>query len=315
MSSPIPDAVEVAVIGAGPAGLTAALVLGRQKRTVVLVDSGQPRNAPATEMHMYLGLDGRSPKDLRRTGMEEVAGHPNVEIVHSTVTGIEVTGPDTPVSLATSDGRSFLAERLLVTAGVRDDVSGIPGVAARFGQGVYHCPFCHGHEVDGRRLAVLTDAPENPAQPGLQAVYLATHFSRDVTLLTNGHPVPDEIRETLARNGVGLEHRPVTELGGTDGALTVSVGDEELTFGAVFHTPREQPRDSVLGLDLETEGAHILVDWQQRTSDPRVFAAGDCARRRDDPVPLAFVARAVAAGQAAGLWIDQDLFRAQAGLG
>ncbi|MET3859386.1 thioredoxin reductase [Dietzia sp. 2505] len=315
MPSPTPTAVEVAVIGAGPAGLTAALVLGRQKRTVVLIDAGQPRNAPATEMHMYLGLDGRPPEQLRSVGMEEVAGHPNVEIVHSTVTGLEVTDPDTPIRLSTSDGGGFLAERLLVTAGVRDDVSGIPGVAERFGQGVFHCPFCHGHEVDGRRLAVLTDAPENPAQPGLQAVYLATHFSRDVTLLTNGHPVPDEINATLTRNGVGVDHRPVTEVAGADGDLTVSVGGEDLGFGAVFHTPRELPRHSVPGLEIETEGAHILVDWQQRTSDPRVFAAGDCARRRDDPVPLAFVARAVAAGQAAALWIDQDLFRVRAGLG
>ncbi|MBB1040356.1 MULTISPECIES: NAD(P)/FAD-dependent oxidoreductase [unclassified Dietzia] len=315
MPSPTPTAVEVAVIGAGPACLTATLVLGRQKRRVVLVDSGQPRNAPATEMHMYLGLDGRPPEQLRSVGMEEVAAHPNVEIVHSTVTDLEVADSDTPIRLSTSDGGAFLAERLLVTAGVRDDVSGIPGVAERFGQGVFHCPFCHGHEVDGRRLAVLTDAPENPAQPGLQAVYLATHFSRDVTLLTNGHPVPDEIHGILSRNGVGVDHRPVTGVAGTDGALTVSAGGEELTFGAVFHTPREQPRHSVLGLDVETEGAPILVDWQQRTSDPRVFAAGDCARRRDDPVPLAFVARAVAAGQAAALWIDQDLFRVQAGLG
>lgn len=315
MSSPTPPAVEVAVIGAGPAGLTAALVLGRQKRTVVLVDAGQPRNAPATEMHMYLGFDGRPPEQLRGVGMDEVAAHPNVEIVHSTVSGLEVTDDDTPIRLETSDGGSFLAERLLLTAGVRDDVSGIPGVAERFGQGVFHCPFCHGHEVDGRRLAVLTDAPENPAQPGLQAVYLATHFSRDVTLLANGHSVPDEIHETLARNAIVVDHRAVAEVTGTDGALTVSAGGEDLTFGAVFHTPRELPRHSVLGLDVETEGAHILVDWQQRTSDPRVFAAGDCARRRDDPVPLAFVARAVAAGQAAGLWIDQDLFRIQAGLG
>ncbi|MFL0578637.1 NAD(P)/FAD-dependent oxidoreductase [Dietzia sp. 179-F 9C3 NHS] len=315
MPSPTPTAAEVAVIGAGPAGLTAALVLGRQKRRVVLVDSGQPRNAPATEMHMYLGLDGRPPEQLRSVGMDEVAGHPNVEIVHSTVTSLEVTDADTPIRLSTSDGGSFLVERLLVTAGVRDDVSGIPGVAERFGRGVFHCPFCHGHEVDGRRLAVLTDAPENPAQPGLQAVYLAAHFSRDVTLLTNGHPVPDEIHEALARNGIVVDHRPVTEVTGVDGDLTVSAGGEDLSFGAVFHSPRELPRHSVFGLDVETEGAHILVDWQQRTTDPRVFAAGDCARRRDDPIPLAFVARAVAAGQAAALWIDQDLFRVEAGLG
>ncbi|MEH6382030.1 MAG: FAD-dependent oxidoreductase, partial [Dietzia cercidiphylli] len=88
MSSPTPPAVEVAVIGAGPAGLTAALVLGRQKRTVVLVDAGQPRNAPATEMHMYLGFDGRPPEQLRGVGMDEVAAHPNVEIVHTTVSGL-----------------------------------------------------------------------------------------------------------------------------------------------------------------------------------------------------------------------------------
>lgn len=315
MSSPTPTEVEVAIIGGGSAGLTAALVLGRQKRHVVLIDSGQPRNAPATEMHMYLGLDGRPPGDLRALGIDEIGAHPNVELVHSAVTGVELTEDTGPIRLSTADGGTYLAERLLLATGVRDDVSPIPGVAERFGKGVFHCPFCHGHEVDGRRLAVLTDAPENPAQPGFQAVYLATHFSRDVTLLTNGHPAPAEVSETLRQHDVAVEHRAITGVSGIDGALEVSVEGAELTFGAVFHTPRELPRHSPLGLDIETEGAHILVDWQQRTSDPRVFAAGDCARRRDDPIPLAFVARAVATGQAAALWIDQDLFRAQAKIG
>ncbi|MFN3600551.1 MAG: NAD(P)/FAD-dependent oxidoreductase [Dietzia sp.] len=163
MPSPTPSVVEVAVIGAGPAGLTAALVLGRQKRTVALIDSGQPRNAPATEMHMYLGLDGRPPAELRSVGTDEVRAHPRVRVVHSTVTGVEIAEGDGPIRLSTQDGGEIHAERVLLTTGVHDDVSGIPGVAERFGQGVFHCPFCHGHEVDRRRLAVLTDNPENPA--------------------------------------------------------------------------------------------------------------------------------------------------------
>ncbi|MFN3600550.1 MAG: hypothetical protein ACK4UY_04075 [Dietzia sp.] len=143
--------------------------------------------------------------------------------------------------------------------------------------------------------------------------------------MTNGHPVPDEVHQTLRRHDVALDPRAVTGVAGTDGELVVSLDGagpstggsdgEVLTFGAVFHTPREQPRHTALGLQIETEGAHILVDWQHRTSEPRVFAAGDAARRRDDPIPLAFVARAVASGQAAALWIDQDLFRVQIGLG
>lgn len=325
MSLPNPTEVDVAIIGGGPAGLTAALVLGRQKRSVALIDSGLPRNAAATEMHMYLGLDGRHPAELRSVGINEVRTHPRVQVVQSVVTGVETAGDAGPIRLTTEDGPVFHAERVLLATGVRDDVSAIPGVAERFGQGVFHCPFCHGHEVDGRRLAVLTDDPENPAQPGLQAVYLATHFSQDVTLLTNGHPVPDDVHQTLLRHGVALERRTVTGVSGTDRALVVSLDvaspgtggsdGENLTFGAVFHTPREVPRHAPLGLQIETEGARMLVDWQQRTSAPRVFAAGDAARRRDDPVPLAFVARAVASGQAAALWIDQDLFRDQAGLG
>lgn len=305
---------DVAVIGGGPAGLTAALVLGRQKRSVTLIDSGRPRNAPAAEMHMYLGSDGRAPSELRERGSLEVTAHPNVEVVHTTVTGIDTSEQTAPVRIRTGDGGEVHADRILLATGVRDDVSTLPGVSELFGRGVFHCPFCHGHETTGRRLAVLTDNPVDPAQPGMQAIYLATHFSPDVTLLTHCHEVPDRVRELLEHHGVHIDEREVTSVSGTDGDLTVTLGSDDVGFGAVFHSPREASLLDGLGADLETEGAHVLVDWQQRTSDPRVFAAGDCARRRDDPIPLAFVSQSVATGQAAGLWIDQDLFLTQTGI-
>src|SRR5690606_25858766 len=134
---------DVVVVGGGAAGLSAALVLGRARRRTLVVDAGEPRNAPSAHMQGYLSRDGMSPAGFLAVGREEIARY-GVELVRGRVTDV-ARGEDFAVSL--EDGREVRARRLIVATGLRDELPGVPGVAERFGRDVLHCPFCHGWEV------------------------------------------------------------------------------------------------------------------------------------------------------------------------
>src|SRR4051794_34680987 len=143
---------DVAVIGGGPAGLSAALVLARAGRDVVVVDAGSPRNAPASSLHGYLSRDGLPPHELLALGRLEVESYGG-EILHGAATSLHADVPGYLVNLA--DGQQLRARRLLVTTGLRDELPDIPGLRDRWARDVLHCPYCHGHEVRDRQLGVI----------------------------------------------------------------------------------------------------------------------------------------------------------------
>lgn len=140
--------VDILIVGAGPAGLSAALVLGRQQRRVLLVDDGRPRNASVTEMHMYLSRDGDDPAHLRTLAYGEVAGHPNVTVRSGEVTAITGSAGGFHARVVPSGDRSSAEDVdsriVLLAGGITDDVSGLPGLAERWGRDVHHCAYCHG---------------------------------------------------------------------------------------------------------------------------------------------------------------------------
>lgn len=184
---------DVVIVGAGAAGLSAALVLGRQKRSVLVVDGGQPRNAPAAEMHMYLGRDGGAPAELLADGRSEIDAYPTVERVSGQVSA--VGGLDGAFEVSIDDGALLQARKLFFAVGVTDVPWGIPGLAERWGSGVFHCPFCHGYETDGLALAVLANGPD----AGLGA-YVADRYSDDVVVCTDGpSTIPDPLRAMRMR--------------------------------------------------------------------------------------------------------------------
>lgn len=154
---------DVVIVGAGAAGLSAALVLGRQKRSVLVVDGGQPRNAPAAEMHMYLGRDGGAPAHLLADGRAEIEAYPTVERISGQVGA--VGGADGAFEVTIDDGMPVQARKLFFAVGVTDVPWEIPGLAERWGSGVFHCPFCHGFETDGLTLAVLANGPDAGLEP------------------------------------------------------------------------------------------------------------------------------------------------------
>ncbi|MFJ1826167.1 NAD(P)/FAD-dependent oxidoreductase [Streptomyces sp. NPDC087532] len=302
---------DVIVVGGGPAGLNAALVSGRQRRQVLLLDAGNPRNAPAEEMHMFLSRDGFSPAELRRIGREQLTAYPNVEIREGSVTRAKDTAAG--FALALADGGSVESRKVVLATGQCDVLEEVAGVSDLFGRGVYHCPFCHGWETSGMTLAVLG----HEVSQVMQALYVADRFSDDVIVFTNGHPVPGQAADRLAAAGIGVVEDTVTRVEGEAGAIRLVLGDGRVVGRqAVYHrAPTRQHSDlaAQLGCAILPDGC-VRVDEFQRTTVAGVYAAGDMARLEALPDALTFVITGAADGARAAVWLDQELFREDAGL-
>jgi thioredoxin reductase len=162
--------LDVVIAGAGPAGLNAALMLGRARRNVLLCDTGQPRNATVQAMHGLLSRDGTDPAALRRTAREQLQAYPTVRVRDLAIQAVTRDGEGFTVSLA--DGSSEQARRLLLATGVADQLPPIPGLAQLWGRGVFNCPYCDGFEVRDQPLAVLASDQRN-----LQLALQLTRYS------------------------------------------------------------------------------------------------------------------------------------------
>lgn len=290
-----PQPYDVVIVGGGAAGLSAALVLGRARRRVALIDAGSPRNAPAAHMQGYLSRDGVPPADLLATGRAEVAGY-GVEIIENVVLRIE---PGFTVHLG--DGQVLAARRILVATGVSDQVPDIPGVRERWGKDLLHCPYCHGWEVRDQPLGVLGSNPGS-----ILHAQLVRQWSADVVYFAHTQePTPAEATELDAR-GISIVHGEVARLVVEDDHLT----GVELTDGqviprdAVFVRPVITPHPdnllASLGCEVDDTG-FAVVESTGRTSTPGVWGAGNAID------PRAQVITAAGAGSAAAIAINADL--------
>lgn len=299
---------DVIVVGGGPAGLSAALVFGRQRRSVLVVDGGRVRNAPAEAMHMMLSRDGFAPGELLSIGRAELTAYPSVEVRAGNVAAASGAAEDFTVVL--DDGSTERSRRLVLATGQVDEPYDIPGLAERFGTSVLHCPFCHGWESSGTSLAVIGT---EPAQAML-AVYLADRFSPDVVLCTHGAPpLPDELAATLAQRGVRVDATPVTEVTGDLGEVAVHFSDgRRLTREAIFHqapTRQHSALAAELGCAILDDGT-VRIDELNRTSVPGVAAVGDTAKHPAMPVATTLVVLGAADGVRAAVWMDGELLQA-----
>ncbi|MBY8870770.1 NAD(P)/FAD-dependent oxidoreductase [Micromonospora sp. PLK6-60] len=298
---------DVIVIGGGPAGLSAALTLGRALRTTLLIDSGEYRNAPAAEMHNFLTRDGTPPAELRALAREELARYPTVQIRNVAVDQarqLEAGG----FELALADGDSVQARRLVLATGLADDLPPIEGIEDLWGRGVYHCPYCHGYEVKDTTIAVLGSDPV--------MVDLSLHlrrFSDDVVLCVNGRgdDLDEATRTRLATYGVPVRAEKVVRLESSGDELEriVFESGDPLPRRALFaigQFGQRSPIPDQLGCRLLPDGCVEVTDFHQ-TSVAGVYAAGDMAHRPTMPGPTPFVIVATAGGTIAAIAADKDL--------
>ncbi|MET8575353.1 NAD(P)/FAD-dependent oxidoreductase [Streptomyces sp. NPDC005012] len=296
---------DVLVVGGGPAGLSAAVVLSRSLREVIVVDAGRPRNAPAAGAHNVLGQEGVAPLELLAAGRREAEGY-GARIVQDRAVTARRTDDGFLVTLA--GGGAVRARRLLLATGLVDELPDVPGVREHWGSSVLHCPYCHGWEVRGRRIAVLATGPHAPHQ-----AQLFRQLSEDVTLLRHTMPEPeDDTFARLAARGIRVVDGTVERLvDDEDGALRgVRMADgREIAADAVAVGPRFLARGDLyeqLGGTLTEHplGTFVAADPQGRTEIDGVWAAGNAADL------AAMVTVASAAGLMAGAALNADLVTA-----
>ncbi|MET9770771.1 NAD(P)/FAD-dependent oxidoreductase [Streptomyces sp. NPDC006415] len=303
---------DVVIVGGGAAGLSGALALGRARRSVLVIDAGEPRNAPASHVHNYLGRESTPPGELLAIGRGEAAGY-GAEIVEGRVASAEQLSEggegEQGFRVVTEDGRSVEARRLLVTTGLVDELPPVPGLAARWGREVLHCPYCHGHEVADRPIGVLATGPL-----AVHQALMWRQWSDDVTLFLHTGPEPtEEEYEQLAARGIAVVDGEVTGL---------EVADDRFT-GVTLASGRVVPREALvvqarftarsavlesLGLKPVAQemggtvvGSYIPTDPTGATEVPGVWAAGNVTRLTEQ------VIGAAAAGLMAGGAVNGDL--------
>lgn len=293
------DEYDVIVIGGSAAGLSAALVLSRARRRVTVLDSGEPRNAPAAHMQGFLSRDGMPPRDLVAAGRAEVrqyGGH----LVAGVVTDVHRRDDARRFEVRLASGATMTARRVLFATGLRDEIPDIPGVRDRWGRDLLHCPYCHGYEVRDQPLGVLGRGPET-----VQHALIIRQWSSDVVLFAHGGDLTASDRERLGACGIDVVDTPVAGFVVDDDALTgVELQDGRvIARAAVFVRPRFVPNNDLLAdLGCETnDDGWPVVDQTGATSVPGVWVAGNAANPRGQ------VITAAGEGSAAAIAINNDL--------
>jgi thioredoxin reductase len=298
---------EVVVVGGGAAGLSAALVLGRARRRTLVVDAGEPRNAPAAHMHGYLSRDGMPPAEFLAAGRKEIARY-GVELVRDLAVDA-ARGAEGEFAVTLAGGRTVQARQLVLATGLRDELPDVPGAAERFGRDVLHCPYCHGWEVRDRAFGVLATSPLSVHQ-----ALLVSQWSKDVTLFLHTvreEELTDQDRRRLAAAGVAVVSGQVAGLVVDGDRLTgVRLADDTVHGRSVlFLAPPAQPRTRLferLGAELRQTpfGTYPVVDERGLTTVPGLWAAGNAIGFAEQ------VVNAASRGHRAGAAINAELLTA-----
>ena len=286
------------VVGGGAAGLSAALVLCRARRQVVVVDSGTPRNAPARHMHGFLSRDGVAPGLLLSTGRDEVRSYGGL-VVDSEVAGIMPTAGHR-FHAVLADGRRVSARRLLVATGLRDELPDVPGLRERWARDVLHCPYCHGHEVLDQRLGVLGATVD-----AVRYAQIVRQWSHDIVYFAAAGSLSDDARAQLIARDMTVIEGSVEQLIVHDDRLHgVALTDGRIVArDALFVPPRFVPHSALLvslGCEVDADGWPVR-DATGHTSVPGVWVAGNVAN------PRAQVITAAGEGSAAAMAMNAHL--------
>ena len=290
------------IVGAGPAGLSAALILGRCRRTVLVCDTGKPRNRCAQAMHGYLTRDGMNPLDFLQRARRDLAQYDTVVLREAEVMAAGCQ-PDGRFEVTLATGERVRSRKLLIATGVSDNLPGTPGFAELYGRSVFHCPYCDGWELRDQPIAIYGR--------GTRGVGLAlelTAWSRDLVLCTDGPPeLDDEARQRLDRNGIAIREERVARLEGRDGILEriVFEAGAPLARRALFFTTGQSQQSALairLGCEFNDKGT-VRTGKYESTHLPGLYVAGDASRA------VQWVVVAAAEGAEAAFAINTDLIQ------
>jgi thioredoxin reductase len=293
---------DVVIVGGGPAGLSAALLLGRCRRRVIVCDEGRPRNAASRALHGFLTRDGIPPMDLLMHGREELLPY-DVEVRPAAVRDVTPSGDAFSVAL---DAGQLDTRTVLLATGVHDHVPDIPGLAECFGISVHHCPYCDGWEVRDKAIAIIGAGPS----PAGLALSLKT-WSPNVSACSNGARIRAAHRAQLLSHDVPLYESRIARLEQTDGWARRLVFEDGRSLGcdAVFVSAPQRQQSTLaqrLGCEFTRRGT-VKTDLLGKTCVPGIYVVGDASR------DVQFAIVAAAEGAKAGVAINQDL-QARAGL-
>jgi thioredoxin reductase len=302
------ETVDAVVIGGGAAGLNGALMLARSRRSVVVIDSGAPRNAPAEGVHGLLGLDGTPPAELLRRGRAEVGRYGGRVVAGEVISAAPAASPvegDPRFTITLADGRAVRTRRVLVATGLRDVLPDIPGLARHWGHGVVHCPYCHGWEVRDEPIGVLAAGPAS-----IHQALLFRQLTDDLVYFTRGTDLDEDTRARFAARDIEVIDTPVVEVRSEVSGITgVRLSDAQVVPRRVLvvATTMLARAHGLDGLRLPMEdlpggmGRRFAAGMAGITEVPGVWVAGNATDL------TAQVGAAAAAGALAGAHMNADL--------
>jgi thioredoxin reductase len=290
---------DVLIIGGSFAGLSAAMALGRSLRKVLVIDSGLPCNRQTPHSHNFITHDGQSPAVIAETAKQQVLNYKTVEWINDKA--MSASGQNRAFELSTQTGKTYTSKKLLFATGVNDMMPEIKGFANCWGISVLHCPYCHGYEVSGEKLAVLANG-----DLAFEMGKLIHHWSKDLAILTNGKStLTVEQTGKLEMKGISIFKKEIKALEHKNGYLENVVFEDGTSeaFKAIFtRVPFHQHTDipKAMGCEITDEG-FIKVDDMQRTTTSGIYAAGD------NTSPLRALSVAIATGTKAGSVMNKEL--------
>ncbi|MCI4664240.1 MAG: NAD(P)/FAD-dependent oxidoreductase [Neomegalonema sp.] len=288
---------DVIIIGGGYAGMAAALQLVRARRSVLVIDAGQRRNRFADSSHGFLGQDGVNPAEIADTARAQLAKYPTMTWRSAEAQTAE--GEKDAFDVRTTDGDAHLGRRILFATGLSDTLPPIDGLGERWGKSAFHCPYCHGYELNEGRIGVIASGPMS-----LHQALIVSEWGATTLLLNSALTLDEEAKAALARRDISVAHTNIAAV--TGNADVRLVDGQTLSFAGLFVAPHSEPATPIaqtLGckLDETPMGRQIYTDLSKETSVAGAFACGDVAR-----VPHS-LSLAVADGAWAGAQAHQSL--------
>lgn len=299
-----PDHYDCVIVGAGPAGLSAALILARCRRRIAIFDDNRPRNYAARAVNGYLGRDGVRPPELRRLAEKELEKYA-VKVRRSTITKVvrqRASSSSYRFKVVEETGRSNLCRRIIIATGMRDCLPEISNLTRYYGRGVYHCPYCDGWENRDKKIVVL-----GSGKPGVNNALSMLQWSGQVRLCTSGTPLSSELRKIMKSKGIGYIEEEIDRLEGDRYRLRRIVfrSGKQISCDAFFFSSEKLQQSALaVALGCKTVDGNTIKTEHKQISDPEgIYIAGDA----DGDVQFAIVA--AAEGAIAATAVNKELTR------